>query len=204
MMGRGRWRCRSGRRWCSDERRSKRHAIVAKDGPVHMICRKTRRREKQQKAVANSCLQRRWKASVDEKPILKFRSPASQQARERGTRVTSTRATTSECATTSDECAAQSFARALRAYHGTLSPRWGPTSDQCEIVRARAARLPWNARPPVGLSPTSSGSVPAPSSRPIQERAASCSSPPAQPPRCGATARSEKINLAVGQKSTSR
>ena len=130
--------------------------------------------------------------------------PASQQARERGTRVTSTRATTSECATTSDECAAQSFARALRAYHGTLSPRWGPTSDQCEIVRARAARLPWNARPPVGLSPTSSGSVPAPSSRPIQERAASCSSPPAQPPRCGAVARSEKINLAVGQKSTSR
>ena len=128
----------------------------------------------------------------------------SQQARERGTRVTSTRATTSECATTSDECAAQSFARALRAYHGTLSPRWGPTSDQCEIVRARAARLPWNARPPVGLSPTSSGSVPAPSSRPIQERAASCSSPPAQPPRCGATARSEKINLAVGQKSTNR
>ena len=128
----------------------------------------------------------------------------SQQARERGTRVTSTRATTSECATTSDECAAQSFARALRAYHGTLSPRWGPTSDQCEIVRARAARLPWNARPPVGLSPTSSGSVPAPSSRPIQERAASCSSPPTQPPRCGAAARSEKINLAVGQKSTSR
>ena len=116
--------------------------------------------------------------------------------------MTSTRATTSECATTSDECAAQSFARALRAYHGTLSPRWGPTSDQCEIVRARAARLPWNARPPVGLSPTSSGSVPAPSSRPIQERAASCSSPPAQPPRCGAVARSEKINLAVGQKST--
>ena len=117
--------------------------------------------------------------------------------------MTSTRATTSECATTSDECAAQSFARALRAYHGTLSPRWGPTSDQCEIVRARTARLPWNARPPVGLSPTSSGSVPAPSSRPIQERAASCSSPPAQPPRCGAVARSEKINLAVGQKSTS-
>ena len=132
----------------------------------------------------------------------KWTLPASQQARERGTRVTSTRATTSECATTSDECAAQSFARALRAYHGTLSPRWGPTSDQCEIVRARAARLPWNARPPVGLSPTSSGSVPAPSSRPIQERAASCSSPPTHPPRCGAVARSEKINLAVGQKST--
>ena len=116
--------------------------------------------------------------------------------------MTSTRATTSECATTSDECAAQSFVRALRAYHGTLSPRWGPTSDQCEIVRARAARLPWNARPPVGLSPTSSGSVPAPSSRPIQERAASCSSPPTHPPRCGAVARSEKINLALGQKST--
>ena len=112
--------------------------------------------------------------------------------------MTSTRATTSECATTSDKSSAQSFVRALRAYHGTLAPRWGPTSDQCAIVRARAARLPWNARPPVGLSPTSSGSVPAPSSRPIQERAASCSSPPAQPPRCGAVARSEKINLALG------
>ena len=151
---------------------------------------------------------RRWAAEPRADWLLvafgRNRLPASQQARERGTRVTSTRATTSECATTSDECAAQSFARALRAYHGPLSPRWGPTSDQCEIVRARTARLPWNARPPVGLSPTSSGSVPAPSSRPIQERAASCSSPPAQPPRCGAVARSEKINLAVGQKSTSR
>ena len=49
----------------------------------------------------------------------------------------------------------------------------------------------------MGLSPTSSGIVPAPNGRPIRERAASCSSPPTQPPWCCAVARGEKINLQV-------
>ena len=166
----------SGRRRCSDERRSKRHAIVAKDGPVHMICRKTRKQEKQQKAAANSCLQRRWKASVDEKPILKLRSPhLSTSALARHTRVTSTRATEQWT-----QCATRTTSEKQRNHSLT---RFALTME--------------NARPPVGLLPTSFSIVPAPNGRPIRERAASCSSPPTQPPWCCAVARGEKINLQV-------
>ena len=51
-----------------------------------------------------------------------------------------------------------------------------------KVRSTRCVHTPWTLASPRGISPTSSGSAPAPDGRPIRDRAASRSSPPAHPP----------------------